>query len=103
MASVFSLFEYFQRDQIVEYLFNFSRSEVSFSSCNFCSLLLLDNAFVSFRSSIDHYFKLIFFKKLFHKRGQRFLILGRIIGLVSTFFMEVKKHMKSSYLMSKDV
>ena len=46
-------------------LFNCSRSEVSFSSCNFCSLLLLHNASVSFRSSIDHDFKLMFSKNIF--------------------------------------
>ena len=57
---VFSLFEYLQCDQFFAHLFNCSRSEVSFSSCNFCSLLLVDNASVTFRSSIDHYFKLVF-------------------------------------------
>ena len=62
---VFSLFEYLQCDQFFAHLFNCSRSEASFSSCNFCSLLLVDNASVSFRSSIDHYFKLMFSKNIF--------------------------------------
>ena len=62
---VFSLFEYFQHDQFLAHLFNCSRSEVSFSFCNLCSLLLLDNASVSFRLSIDHYFKLMFSKNIF--------------------------------------
>ena len=61
----FSLFEYLQCDQFFAHLFNCSRSEVSFSSCNFCSLLLLHNASVSFRSSIDHDFKLMFSKNIF--------------------------------------
>ena len=47
------------------HLLNCSRSEASFSSCNFCSLLLVDNASVSFRSSIDHYFKLTFSENVF--------------------------------------
>ena len=50
------------------HLFNCSRSEASFSSCNFCSLLLVDNASVSFRSSIDHYFKLMFSKNVFSQK-----------------------------------
>ena len=62
---VFSLFEYLQSDQVFAHLFNCSRSEVSFSSCNFCSLPLLDNASVTFRSSIDHYFKLTFSENIF--------------------------------------
>ena len=61
----FSLFEYLQCDQFFARSFNCSRSEVSFSSCNYCILLLLDNASVSFRSSIDHYFKLMFSKNTF--------------------------------------
>ena len=40
-------------------------------------------------------------KIFFYKRHQRFLMLGRIIGLVLTFFMEVKKYMISSNLMIK--
>ena len=64
---VFPLFEYLQCDQFFAHLFNCSRSEASFSSCNFCSLLLVDNASVSFRSSIDHYFKLMFSKNVFSR------------------------------------
>ena len=45
---------------------------------------------------------LCFLKIFFHKRHQRFLMLRRIIGLVLTFFMDVKKYMTSSNLMSKD-
>ena len=44
---------------------------------------------------------LCFLKIFFHKQRQRFLTLRRIIGLVLTFFMEVKKYMTSSNLMSK--
>ena len=62
---VFSLSEYLQCDQFFAHLFNYSRSEVSFSSCNFYSLLLLDNASVNFLSSIDHYFKFMFSKNIF--------------------------------------
>ena len=62
---VFSLFKYFQCDQFFAHFFYCSRSEVSFSSCDFCSLLLVDNAYASFRSSINHYFKLMFSKKYF--------------------------------------
>ena len=49
-------------------MFNCSRSEVSFSSYNFCSLLLADNASASFRSSIDYYFKLMFSKNIFSQK-----------------------------------
>ena len=56
------------------HLFNCSRSEASFSSCNFCSLLLVDNASVSFRSSIDHYFKLMFSKNVFSQTTYIFYV-----------------------------
>ena len=74
---VFSLFEYFQRDQFFAHLFNCSRSEVSFSSCNFCSLLLLGNASVSFRLSIDHYFKLIFSRNIFSQTTSEIFNVGK--------------------------
>ena len=62
---VFSLFEYFQCDKCFAHLLNCSGPEVSFSFCNFCSLLLADNVSASFRSSIDYYFKLMFSKNIF--------------------------------------
>ena len=74
---VFSLFEYFQRDQFFAHLFNCSRSEVSFSSCNFCSLLLLGNASVSFCLSIDHYFKLIFSRNIFSQTTSEIFNVGK--------------------------
>ena len=61
----FFSFEYFQGGKFFAHLLNCSRSEVSFSSCNFCSLLLADNASPSFCLSIDHYFKLMFSKNYF--------------------------------------
>ena len=64
---VFPLFEYLQCDQFFAHLFNCSRSEASFSSCNFCSSLSVHNSSVSFRSSIDHYFKLMFSKNVFSR------------------------------------
>ena len=100
---VFSLFEYFRRDQFFAHLFTFSRSEVSFSSCNFCSLLLLGNASVSFRLSIDHYFKLIFSRKIFSQTTSEIFNVEKNKSLALTFFMEVKKYMTSSNLMSKDL
>ena len=42
-------------------------------------------------------------KILFHRQRQRFLMFRRLIGLVLTFFMEIKKYMTSSNLMSKDL
>ena len=99
---IFSLFEYLQYDQIFERSFNCSRSEVSFSSCNYCILSLLDNALV-FVHQLIITLNLCFLKILFDKRHQRFLMLRRIIGLVLTFFMEVKQFMQSLNLMSKDV
>ena len=73
----FSLFEYFQCYQFFAHLFHCSRSEVSFGSCNFCSLLLLDNASVSFRSSIDHYFKLTFSKNIFSQTTSEIFNVGK--------------------------
>ena len=99
---IFSLFEYLLYDQIFERSFNCSRSEVSFSFCNYCILSLLDNALV-FVHQLIITLNLCFLKILFDKRHQRFLMLRRIIGLVLTFFMEVKQFMQLLNQMSKDV
>ena len=100
---VFSLFEYFQRDQFLAHLFNCRRSEVSFSSCSICHYYCSITHLLVFVHQLIITLNLCFLKIFFHKRRQRFLMLRRMIGLVLTFFMEVKKFMTSSNLMSKGV
>ena len=64
---VSSLYESFQCEQVLIHLFNCSRSEVSFNSCEMYSMLLVNSACASFCSSIDHYFKLMFPESVFSK------------------------------------
>ena len=54
-------------DQFLLHLLFCSQSEIVFSDCYFCSMILIDDTEVSFEffNSTEHYFRLIFARSVF--------------------------------------
>ena len=88
---VFSLYESFQCEQVLIHLFNCSRSEVSFNSCEMCSMLLVNSACASFCLSIDHYFKLMFPESVFSKNISKIFSSEKNRRFGLKFFYESKR------------